>query len=259
MSWASRRQGQYLGGVVAIVALVVFWLFIYPLITKPISCFDNKQNGTETGVDCGGSCSLVCTDTVSIPPVLWSRAFPVTGSVYNLVALIENQNKNSGVQSAAYEFKIYDTNNKLIGRRDGTTFIPPNQDLAIFEPRFDAGQTKIRSVSFEFTEPLVWVKRAPTLQTLPLHVDNIVFATDNDSPTLTARISNDSIYNLPGFDIVAILYDADHNAINVSKTHKDSLVSNSNALLLFTWPQSFSATPVTEDILPQINPFTVNF
>jgi hypothetical protein len=257
MSWAARRQAQYLGGILVVVALVILVL-VYPLLTKPPTCSDGKQNGTELGVDCGGLCAVQCMSQVSDPVVLWSRAFPVTGSVYNLTALIENQNKASAAMSAAYEFRVYDTNNKLIGRRDGTTFIPANQDFAIFEPRFDVGTSQIRSVSFEFTSPIVWVKKAPTIQTLPVHVNNTVFHDDTGSPSLTAAINNDSTYDLPGFDIVAILYDSSRNVINVSKTHKDSLASNSSALLLFTWPQALTSTPTTEDILPQINPFSVS-
>ncbi|MEI6660400.1 MAG: hypothetical protein WCK91_03195 [bacterium] len=258
MSWASRRQAQYILGIFLVI-LFVASIFVYPIITKAPSCSDGAQNGGEIGVDCGGPCNKLCTVQVSDPVVLWSRAFPVTGSIYNLAAMIENQNKASGVMNATYEFKVYDTKNKLIGRREGETFIPPNQDLAIFEPRFDAGDNQIHSVSFSFTSALTWVKRAPTLQTLPVRIGSIVFDKGNDSPTLTASINNDSIYDLPGFDVVAILYDADHNAINVSKTHKDALTSNSSALLLFTWPNTLASTPVTEDILTQINPFSVSF
>jgi len=258
MSWAAQRQMQYLGGILFIVVLILAW-FLYPILTKAPTCFDSKKNGNETGVDCGGSCALVCLNTVSYPVTLWSRAFHVSGSTYNLVALVENQNKSSAVERASYEFRIYNTNNKLIEIRAGETYIPPNQQLAVFEPRFDAGKSIISSVSFELTSPLVWVKKAPTIQTMPIRVSNILFSSDNNVPTLTANISNDSVHNLPPFDIIAILYDADHNAINVSKTHKEDLVSGGTSLLLFTWPQALSSTPATEDILTQINPFTTPF
>jgi hypothetical protein len=257
MSWAARRQAQYLGGVLVVVAVVILVL-VYPLLTKPPTCSDGKQNGGELGVDCGGLCAVQCMSQVSEPVVLWSRAFPVTGSIYNLTAFIENQNKASASRSASYIFRVYDTNNKLIGSRQGSTFIPANQALAIFEPRFDVGTSQIRSVSFEFNQPIVWVKKAPTLQTLPVRIVNTVFHDDLGSPRLTANINNDSTLDLPSFDIVAILYDSSRNVINVSKTHKDSLASNSSALLLFTWPQALTSTPVTEDILVQINPFSVS-
>lgn len=258
MSWASRRQFKYLAGLFIFLALIVF-AFTYKLIFKQPTCSDGKQNGTETGIDCGGSCTRVC-DTEAIPPVvIWSRAFPVIDNNYNLVAFVENRNKNSAVVSADYEFRIYDTNNKLLGRRQGKTFIPPNQQFAVFESRFYAGDSKIRTISFEFTSPLVWVKKEPTLNTLPISVNKIVFDNNPDTPTLSANIQNDSIYDIPEFDVIAILYDIDHNAINASKTHKSKLLNNSTISTYFTWPEAFEVEPVNKEVLIQINPFSVSF
>lgn len=258
MSWASRRQFKYATGVFLFFGLIIF-AFLYPVIFKKPTCFDKKQNGLETGIDCGGSCSVMCKEDVASPVVLWSRAFHVVENNYNLVALIENRNKNSGVISAPYEFKVYDINNTLLGRKEGKIFIPPNQQFAVFESRFNAGESSIRSVVFEFKEPLVWIKKEPTLQTLPIRATNVVFVDDKDTPNLSATIVNDSIYDVPEFDVIAILYDADRNAINASKTHKTGLASNKSSQVIFTWPEIISPLPVTKDILISINPFSVSY
>jgi hypothetical protein len=176
-----------------------------------------------------------------------------------LVAFVNNQNKNAAIAQVSYEFRVYDTNNKLIGRREGSTYIPPNQQFAVFEPRFDAGQSEVRSVLFEFLPPFVWLKKAPTIQTLPIHVDTIIPGDDKNAPTLTAKVTNESIYDLPAFDVVTLLYNSDHNVINASKTHKEGLPSNTSTPILFTWPQAFSEDPITRDFLVQINPFAMNF
>lgn len=258
MSWASKRQFKYFSVFVLVIVLIIFAI-IYPLLFKKPTCTDNKQNGTETGIDCGGTCSLMCKGDVSDPVVLWSRAFPVTGSYYNLVAYVENRNKNSAILNAKYEFRIYDSNNKLLGRREGTTFITPNQQFAVFEPRFNSGESTIKTVTFEFIQPLVWIKKDPILQTIPVFVNNIVFTPDKDTSSLSATINNDSIYDLPEFDVVAILYDADHNAINASKTHKDGIISNTKLPVIFTWPEPLPTIPVTKEVMIQINPFSISF
>lgn len=258
MSWASNRQSKYLLGIFAFCGLIVL-AFLYPTLTKAPTCFDGKQNGGEHGVDCGGACSRQCSSEVSDPLILWSRAFNVSGSTYNLVGFVENQNKDSAVAVASYEFKVYDTNNTLIGVRTGTTFIPPNQQFAVFESRFDSGQSTVKSISFGFTGPLVWVKKAPTLQTLPISVGNVLLGDNPNSPTLTADVTNDSIYSLPAFDVVTILYDSNHNAITASKTHSDGLDSNTSTPVLFTWPEPFSQTVATKDVIIEINPFTTQF
>jgi hypothetical protein len=258
MSWASSRQFKYFSGVIIFISIIIF-LILIPTIFKKPTCLDGKKNGTETGVDCGGSCSLMCKEDVSDPVVLWSRAFPVLDSNNNLVAFVENRNKNSGVIRAPYEFRVYDTNNKLLGRREGVTFIPPNQQFAVFEPRFDSGQSQIKSVSFEFLSSLSWVRKTSKLDTLKIYVNNITFDDNKDTPNLSAVIRNDSIYDLPGFDVIAILYDANHNAINASQTHKDKLSSNNSTPVSFTWPEVLSAFPVTKEVLISINPFSLSF
>ena len=258
MNWAAQRRLQYLGGIFGIFCIILF-IFLYPVIFKKPTCTDGKKNGDEVGVDCGGSCTLVCREKVSDPVILWSRAFPVVGNTYNLVAYVENQNKSSGVVSATYQFVIYDINNRMIGRREGATFIPPNKQFAIFEPTYDFGQSKVKSVSFEFIGPLVWVKKESTLNNLALFVDKITMGDNMQSPSLSAFIKNESIYDIPSFDVIAILYDENHNAINASKTVKDGLSSNSSTSVFFTWPEPLSSEPVIKDVLVSINPFLVSF
>ena len=258
MSWATGRQFKYLTGLFAVIALIVF-IIIYPIITKKATCFDGIQNGGEAGVDCGGLCNNFCSSEVSEPIILWSRAFPLTGNTYNLVALVENQNISAAIKEVSYEFKIYDVNNLLIGRKSGTTYIPPNKQFAIFEPRFDAGQNQIKSVSFEFLKPFNWVKKESISNTLPIVVDRIIKGEDKNTPTLTARINNDSVYDIPAFDVIAILYDSNHNAINVSKTYKEGLQSSTSTPVFFTWPEAFTSEPVTQDVFIQINPFDLSF
>lgn len=258
MTWGQKRRLQYLSGVIG-VFLIILFIFLYPLIFKTPTCTDGKKNGEEVGVDCGGICSRMCLSQISDPISLWSRAFHVVGDTYNLVAFVNNQNINSGVENAPYVFRVYDVNNKMIGRMEGTTFIPPNKQFAVFSSRFDSGESQIKSVVFEFTGELDWVKKESTIDNLPIFVDNISMGDDVKSPSLSARVKNESIYDLPTFDLIAILYDVDNNAINVSKTFKDGLAGGESITVYFTWPEPLSSTPVIKDVLFSINPFSVSF
>ncbi len=258
MSWATKRKTLYISIVLGVIIIIIF-AFLYPVIFKKPTCSDGKQNGLETGVDCGGNCSLVCSEEAKAPVVLWSRAFLVVDGNYNLVALVENKNRNSAIQNISYEFRVYDSSNKLIGRREGSTFLPPNEQFPIFEPRFKASIGEIKSVSFEFTSPYVWNKKEPKIQSLPISVDKIVLEEEDTSPLLKARVVNDSNYDLPEFPVVAIVYDIDGNAINVSKTVKSGLKSKNSLDLFFTWPLPFNTEAVRFDVLPLFNPFKLPF
>ncbi len=258
MNWAAKRRLQYLGGLFG-VFLVILFIFLYPIIFKKPTCNDGKKNGSESGVDCGGLCFLICTKDAADPFILWSRAFKVVGNNYNFVAYVENQNKDAAIEKVQYEFRAYDENNRLLGRRQGETYIPPSKRFPIFEPRFDAGLSQVKSVTFEFTSPLVWVKKINTIDSLPIYVDSIKIGEDKKNPSLSARIKNESINDLPLFDVVAIVYDKDGNAINVSKTYRNGLKSGESSPVFFTWPEPFIGEPVTEDVVLLVNPFNVSF
>src|SRR3989344_3779712 len=112
-SWATKRRFMYGGGVILVLTLVVgivFWSIVYSAPT----CSDGVRNGEEKGVDCGGACQRICTSDALNPIVLWSKVFNISGDVYSLVAYVENPNINSKNRRAKYQFKVYDTDNKLI-------------------------------------------------------------------------------------------------------------------------------------------------
>lgn len=249
---------QYLGGLFGVIFIILF-IFLYPIIFKKPTCSDLKMNGTETGVDCGGACSRICKETTSDPLIHWSRAFLLGENMYNLVAFVENQNRNGAISNINYEFRAYDINNRLLGRRQGSAYIPPGKKFVVFEPRFDSGETKVKSVTFEFVPPFDWVKKEPVLNNLDVKVESISLGEDINNPSLSARIKNDSIYNIPYFEVFAILYDEQGNAINVSKTFRDGLSSGESTPVFFTWPEALAGVPVTKDILIEINPFKFSF
>lgn len=258
MSWAGRRQFTYLSILFLVIGLVLFVMF-YSVIFAPASCADGKKNGDEVGVDCGGVCQKMCLSQVSEPVVLWARAFPVSGNIYNVLAYIENQNKEGAVPLAPYEFRVYDDKGLLIEKREGTTFIPANQRFAVLESRIDARGNIPKSVTFEFKGPFDWFKKKPSILTMPIRIEKVSLNDDINSPVITGVVVNDSVYDLPEFDVISIVYDENQKAIAVSKTHKDGLPSNNKTNIVFTWPEAFSAVPVVKDLILSVNPFTLPF
>ncbi len=257
LTWSGRRQ-LYIFAIVAGVLLIFGYIFIIPSKAGP-TCFDAKQNGDEEGIDCGGSCYLLCPFQAGNLAVKWARAFPVTDSVYNALAYVENQNPDSGVESISYEFKFYDEKNVFVTSRQGSTFIGPAGRFMVFEPRINAGNRQIKKTFFSFTQNPIWVKLDSRFATFPLSARDIKLSNTESSPKIEASISNDSIYDIRDLDVVAIVYGADQNAITVSKTYLESLAKNSKAQVFFTWPSAFSEKNPRIDIVPILNPFKFNF
>ncbi|MDE2399572.1 MAG: hypothetical protein KGL67_00980 [Patescibacteria group bacterium] len=250
MTWALKRQILY------ILILVLFFsgigfLIIYPQITKAPSCFDGKQNGTETGVDCGGSCVKACLNQVDQLSVIWSRIFRVVPGRYNAVAYVVNHNKNTAIEKINYRFRFADQNNIYIGKRDGSTYVPPTGAFAVFEPAIDLGSSVPVYVTFEFTEVPNWVfVSEQKINQIKVLVSNHELTGADSSPRLSATIKNNSLFSIPNVNVIAILYDASHNAVSVSRTYVDMLNQQESKDINFTWPEPFGSSVVAEEIIP---------
>jgi len=256
MSWALQRQLLYIG--IFIVLVLAFGFFVvYPSLVKEPTCFDNKQNGQETGIDCGGSCAQACFFEAETISVLWSRAFRVVPGRYNAVAYIENKNTDKAVERINYTFRFADKDNVYIGKRDGQTTIPPAGKFSIFEPAIDVGNSIPVYTSFEFTEEPVWLNVAPDkINQLKVSVTDIELGGEGLEPRLSAKIRNNSFFNIYELGIVSILYDASGNAVSVSRTYLDELGAQTTKDINFTWPEPFSDTVIVKEIIPIYNIFS---
>ena len=235
VSWSAQRKVTYASIAVAAFLLIVLIPAIFFLYRKP-TCSDGKKNGDETGIDCGGSCSVLCSFEAIDPIVVWSRAFKVTPQVYSAVAYIENPNLNSQA-AVSYEFKLYDKDNVLIVSRANKAFIPKNKVFAIFEPNISTGGRTPARVSFAFTEKASWSRNpAPTPELL---VTRKILSGEDVKPRLDAFVENKSGAPQRNIETVAIVYDDKENAIGASRTLIDKLDVGETANAVFTWPAPF--------------------
>jgi len=257
MTWALRRQLLYVAIVVAFFVVFGF-LIIYPKINKAPICTDGKQNGDETGIDCGGTCPVACTFQVDKVSILWSRAFRVVPGRYNAVAYLENHNKNTVINKITYRFRFADKDNIYIGKREGSTYVPPSGNFAVFEPAIDMGNSIPIYTTFEFAEMPIWIQvPEEKINQLKVFVSNIKLENEATSPILSATIKNNSLFQIPEINIVAILYDQAGNAISASRTYLDVLQGEENAEINFTWPEAFSEKVIAKEIIPMYNIFSV--
>lgn len=238
--WSFRRKAIYL--VVAIFALLLVTVIPAVLLfyNQP-TCFDGRQNGDETGVDCGGSCSILCSAEVSTPTILWSRVFRVTDNIYSAVAYVENPNINSEA-TARFSFRVYDANNILIATREGQVFIPRNKVIAIFEPNISIATGTPARTLFEFDGPIEWHRVAGSQPNITVVEKTLA---NTERPRVDAVVHNESVETVGQIEAVAIVYDNRANALGVSRTFIDSLSPGASRQITFTWPQPF---PVSQEV-----------
>ena len=256
MTWALRRQ-LFFTSILLAIFLFLGYLIVSLYINKLPTCTDNKQNGNETGIDCGGSCVRACTLEVDKVSVLWARSFEVIPGRYNAVAYFENHNKNAAVSKIKYKFRFSDKDNIYIGKRDGETFIPPFGKFAIFEPAIGVGNSMPVYTTFEFTEVPIW-EQVPIdkLNQLKISVADIKLENENDSPYLSATLKNNSLFTIPEVGVVALLYDEKGNVLSASRTYLDSLSGEESTRINFTWPKPFSGKVIAKEIIPMYDIFS---
>lgn len=248
---------MYLGVLLVIFLLLLAWI-IYPYLNRAPTCTDGKQNGAETGVDCGGSCLKACILQVDQLSIFWSRAFKVVDGRWNAVAYLENHNPNTVASSVQYRFRFADANNVYIGKRDGSAYVPPSGKFAIFEPAIDLGNSTPVYTSFEFTEIPVWLQvQKEKIEQFKIFVSDIKLTGEDSAPKLSATVKNTSLFQIPEVNFIAILYDEKGNAINASRTYLDKLRGEEINTINFTWPEPFDRPVIAKEIIPIFNIFSV--
>ena len=251
ITWSAKRQflfGSAFFAIVLAIAAVPAYLYFFD---KPQTCFDNKRNQNEVGIDCGGVCARACIQDVLPEPIqLWARAFKVSNGVYNLVAYVQNANVNYVANPAEYVFKVYDRENVLIGLRIGRSAVPPVKSFPIFEQTFNAGEREVGKVQFEFTEPLVW-NRFESLRP-EFVVSEPKLKNASSSPRIDAVLVNNTLKRYENVEVIAIVYGAGDNAIASSRTIVPVVGSQSSVDMVFTWPTAFSESATKIDIIPKL-------
>lgn len=250
-SWSARRKSLFLSlGALALIIFVGVPLFFY--FYKAPTCFDGKQNGPEEGIDCGGACSKVCSFQAAAPIVLWSRSFPVAPGVWSAVALIENPNTGIDAPSVPYAFRVLDSKNVLIYERKGVAYIPPKGVFPIFESGIVTGERVPQKTLFAFSGDPVWEKT--NANGAEIKIGERLLTNELTLPRLTASLENTSLDGIADIAVVAVLYDAEDNALGVSRTTLAFLEAESKRSIVFTWPQAFSASVARIELYTLVSP-----
>ena len=239
---------MYITGIGVFFLIVIGGPLGYHFFSIPPTCTDGIQNQGETTVDHGGPCLLLDDRTLQPHAVLWARSFLVREGSYNAVAYIENPNEHAGVREAHYRFSFFDSENRLITKRDGIAAVMPGGTTPIFEGRVDAGERVVTRTRFEFTQPLRWERLKNIAASVS--VGNIVTQTLDSSPRVSAQVTSRSYTDIGDLSFVAVAFDTVGNAFAVSGTALSRLPAGGNAAISFTWPTAFTLKIGRLDVIP---------
>lgn len=236
--WASRRKSIYLFFVVlffTVISFLVFWKFWYNAPT----CFDKTKNGDEAGIDCGGSCSLVCSGEVS-PLIIRSdpRAFEVLPGVWSVVVYIENRNTNFDAIYVPYTFSLYGEGNSVLATRSGATILPKSKISGVFEGSISINSNdNVRRTSFELGNDIAWQKNDNHNDEVSITHSSLL--REESAPRIEAKVNNNSIQDIKNIELIASIFDGADNTIAVSRTFVENLKKDTSSDVFFTWPKPF--------------------
>ncbi len=243
LDWRIKKQILYLA-IIAVIPAAVIVYFAFQ-VAPEATCFDNKRNQSEEGVDCGGSCQP-CLANLSEPVVLWTRLFKLSDGLYEVAAMIENTHNFAASDRFFYRMKIYNENNIVIGAKEGETFANPNERFLILDPTFFTGE-QIPVRALVELDPVKWryAEYSPP---------NVVAVSRDFSllpqPRLEALLRNNDLFALDNLQIAAVLSDDTGKVVGASITNIDKIEGQSDKTVSFSWPKTaLEAEPKNIEIL----------
>jgi hypothetical protein len=248
--WAMRRR-------LTIIALIggFFGLFValpYWYLNRHIpTCYDDMKNQDELGVDCGGTCALVCKGGAKDLSILWQKVFATRKGEYDLVAYIENPNFEIGIKELKYTARLFDKSGAVISERSGQTYVGSNERFAIFSGRMLTGDKVAASGEVVIDPNFKWIRTQKS--EVLFSVGNKALTGADKKPRLAADIHNNTTEIARDVDVVSIVYDSKHNPIGVSSTRVEKLIPSGDEKIYFTWNEPFSFEGDTEQCITPVD------
>ena len=254
MNWNTKRRLVYGMAVIFFVTSLTLYVFREVLFPAP-SCFDMKKNGSEIDVDCGGTCSLRCSQEVIPISVNWSRALKTSPTVYDFVAMVSNKNIDNAPRVLPYTFIAYDISGKELKTITGTTSAPVDGDFPIVVQNIVLTQEPKEVIASVTNGPHFNVKESPTSPTLRITGTRYEAGS---IPRVYATITNTKRLTISNLPVRVVLSDVEGNVMGVGETIIPFLDKEETKEISFTWDVPFANAPTLIHVYPIFDPFLSN-
>ena len=247
MSTRIAKQIIY-GAFYAIFWSLVIWagyaIFVHPVA----SCFDHIQNQGETGVDCGGPCSMVCTGSTQPIAVLGVNAFASGAGHDTFLAQIENPNGNFAAQSFAYAFNVYDASGMLLQSYPAQSFIYGSQLKYLFLVNQPIPSSTV-SVNLTIpTSTTMWIASSTFGASPQLAVQNISTQIGTSTAIAGGQLVDQDTAGFNNIFIIAIFKNAQGNPIGASQTELDSISPGQTENFSVSYPAIAGINPSATEV-----------
>ncbi|MBI3046304.1 MAG: hypothetical protein HYY86_02070 [Candidatus Harrisonbacteria bacterium] len=212
-----RLLKQFLYGTFYLLILAGVLWGIYAITLRPApSCFDNRQNGKETGVDCGGDC--VSCEIKNLQPLSLSPAALFSADRnFSASAALRNPNSTYGAKFD-YEVNFLDAGGKVLKNITNKGFIYAGEAKSIIEAggRITTGIPARAEIKLN-EESVAWEKPQDFFQP-PHKIGELSAVLENEQAVISGNVANLNNYPLSRVIASGFLVDKLGVKIGASKT-----------------------------------------
>lgn len=249
--WALKRRLIFLLTFIILLTGITLFTLKGVLFPEP-RCDDGKKNGFETGIDCGGSCSLRCTEDTIPLQVVWAKPFPVKENIYDVAVLISNKNRGSSPRSVTVEVTVLDGGGAVLYTKSAAVPAPRGTDFPVFFTNLRL-QKKPIQVKVKLVEDKSYA--------LSEEERVLVFARSQFDALSMRRVmlslKNQSGLRLDAFPVRVVLYGSGEVPLAVGETKVSAMNRDAETAAEIVWPTPFAEAPVTVRAYPIIDPYKI--
>lgn len=225
----------------------------YYILAPDPTCGDNKKNQNEEGIDCGGPCAP-CEKLINAQALKIDEKYFVYGNnnQYDVMAAITNPNDKYGAVKFNYEFQLLDQAGNVLEKRNGTSFILPDESKFIIELNLHSAinpytaKFEIRDVEWdeflEYDEP-------------KLNIYGRSFFEESEKNITSGLLKNESYFDFNTIEISIVLRNSAGKPIALGRSEMRTIRAQEERDFKLIWPYKFSENVATVDIKAEADVF----
>ncbi len=243
-SWSTRHRWFYVSVIILIFTSLFLWK-IWPVLYPEPTCFDNKQNDLERGVDCGGSCELVCKlDFVPLENI-FSKAFKNGENKYDILVILENKNKNMAPKDLSVDIEVYNDAGNLEKAFNKKLQASTYKKIPIFIRDFET-TNGVSKIFVKVNDHKSYItKGAYDIRLVDFNYKQ------EDVSKLSLKYSSPYKENIPDdINLVVLLKDGLENIVAVNSQKIQGLQNEAEKEIYFSWRENLGLDIKSIEIVP---------
>lgn len=218
--------------IISMIAFGVYRIWFY----KAPSCFDNIQNGSETGVDCGGPCIPCAVKNLKLDASATPRIFPATANQSILFAEVTNPSSDYAVSSFAYSIEVWSVLGVPITTVSGASYIPPGGTRYLVFPNLPSAAANVEQPLTPLTAGNVIWTPATNFTEYDLQINGVTANLTASGGEVDGTVVNNSPSNVPLTHFSALIFDSKGNIVSASAADINNIAPFSTTQLRVYFP-----------------------